>query len=398
MAAPDKIFYTTFFGEIDGRLSVFVQEKATDVIAVISPVVLTMLGIYIILWGFSVAYGKVQEPVADGVWRIVRIAAILGLALNLGFYNHYIADVVTGLPDDLTRIIASSDTGVSNFETGAGAASALDIAFSNGWGAGKQFWDDPNFPYIGDFILAGVIWLVTILLTAYGAFLLLLAKMATVVLLAIGPIYIVLLMFQSTAKFFDSWLSQLINFMVLQIVTIGLLSLILGLFQGASDGAASERMAMDQVAFLVVTGLLGILVIVQAPSIASGISGGASLGTQGAFGIAMRALGRQTARGLNNSPVGRAFERPQAAREAARRMQAMQSGRQLLKDRETRSLNRSETFRRMGGAVKSGAASAYQSGRSAATTGLQKLAAMRANLSNRDDRWGRTTISNRRDP
>ena len=57
-------------------------------------------------------------------------------------------------------------------------------------------------PDLGMLLCAGLIWCAGLLLTAYGCFLLVLGKIGLSVVLAIGPIFVLLLIFEGTKRFF----------------------------------------------------------------------------------------------------------------------------------------------------------------------------------------------------
>ena len=108
------------------------------------------------------------------------------------------------------------------------------------------------------------------------------AKVALAIIIALGPIFIALSLFETTRRLFHGWLGQAFNFIVLMAVIIASTALITDL--GATAITASEGVgdaALGAVLFAVYI-FLGTIFFFQAPSIATGIAGGAAAGV-GAF-------------------------------------------------------------------------------------------------------------------
>ena len=108
------------------------------------------------------------------------------------------------------------------------------------------------------------------------------AKVALAVVIALGPIFIALSLFETTRRFFYGWLGQVFNYIVLMAVIIAITALITDL--GATALTAAEGtpdVTIGAVLFAVYI-FLGTIFFFQAPSIATGIAGGAAAGV-GAF-------------------------------------------------------------------------------------------------------------------
>src|SRR5205823_826817 len=66
--------------------------------------------------------------------------------------------------------------------------------------------------------IAGVIvWALMGLLCVYTMFLIALSSIALAVLLALGPLFVSLLLFEGTRRFFEAWLAQLANYALITI-------------------------------------------------------------------------------------------------------------------------------------------------------------------------------------
>lgn len=275
-----NIFQNTF-SQIDTTLATYINDVATNVIAAITPVVTTLLLIYVTLWGWSVITGKTGELVTDGFNRIIKITIIVAIAINLGYYNTFVVDFLGNLPDRLAEL--ASITATNN--TGAFLDGVLDDIWRLGWKFANKASAESTFG-IADIPLtlaALFVWLFGVGLTVFAAFLMILSKMALSVLLGVGPIFVLLLLFEPTKRFFESWLGQCFNFILIVMLVGGVLRLIVSVLQAYLDkyDAVTTGVTVEvsgAVPAVVLSGI-AILILRQVMPIASSLGGGVALNT-----------------------------------------------------------------------------------------------------------------------
>jgi len=118
------------------------------------------------------------------------------------------------------------------------------------------------------------------------------------VLLALGPLFIALVFFESTKRLFVAWLMQLANYALITILTVMIAALLLHIVQSYAQQTAARGTAILTVDALnmVLIAVLVFLVLRQVMPIAAGLVGGASLVS---YGIVSRGVGwgmRQSSR------------------------------------------------------------------------------------------------------
>lgn len=291
-------FYTSSFADIDAAVAGYITSKAADVMASMSGVATTMFVIYVAFYVLAIAMGKVREPVFDFSLRLVLASLILGIGLNMGLYMKFFGDFLNKSPDALAGVIsgagAKASIGITLDKIMTDAFAAGDRAFEKmsmltGIGASLIF-----------FTVGLILYIVGVLATFYAAFLVVLSKIALAVILAIGPIAIILLMFKSTQRFFEAWLGQALNYGLMIVLTVAVISL---LFDPVSNYVADVNAAADvkigDALVLLAMGLVSLLVLMQVPSMASGLGGGLSLST---LGFVERASGGMYRRTLQRQP------------------------------------------------------------------------------------------------
>lgn len=276
------------FSELTAALNIFINGTASTIIAEITPAAKTLLAIYVILWGWSMMRGVISEPITDGIGRIVRLALIAGIALEIGNYNGFLANMLWDSPDALANSIGGgSGTTNSNY---------LDSLMSQMFNLGGAYYQKAQanssalgVPDLGMLSMAYALWFSAVVATGYAAFLLALSKIALAVLLGVGPIFVFLILFEPTKRFFDAWLGQALNYVFLVMLSAATIKLMMAILQHYLNDASGQILAdpgLDQAIPAIAFSLVTALVLVQMPSIASALGGGVAIGTLGAVGWA----------------------------------------------------------------------------------------------------------------
>lgn len=281
------------FELVDNILDTYISSTVGDLIAHITPIFTSMLIVWIAIWGYMMMFGKVSEPLQEGVFRILRIGFIMTLGLTVGTYMDVVVDVLAHGPEKIASVITGTPAD--------SMASIMDTLFSRVFEIADRAWDkagvmNGNF---GMYLIALAILLAGGVVTVIIAALILISKFMTTLLLGIGPLFIIGLLFNATQRFFESWLGQVINFgMILVLAAAGgrLTLEFCELFLDRMTASGSDLTTMwDAAAFVMFFGLC-FLFLKQVPAMASALGGGVALATQGALGSAMNAMRPSTIR------------------------------------------------------------------------------------------------------
>ena len=293
MFARLETWFNTFFLGYAARVS-------GDLALGLVPVALALVTIYVGVYGLAVMRGEASEPVGTFAWKMVKVGAILSFALPGLYYSGNVVAWAMGLQDGLAALFVAPGGGGA-----ATAFGALDLANNAANQQLALLWKDAGMFRL-DLVVASLLFsLGTTIFLVLGAFVGLLGKLTLTFALAIGPLAILCLLFKSTARFFDSWLSFILSAIVLSWFVFFALGMSLfvsdRVVRAIATGGAFVAAAPDAVGaleaagtYLAVMCLLAI-VLFQAPSLASSLTGGASIqsGTQMVTNsmVAMRAMG-----------------------------------------------------------------------------------------------------------
>jgi type IV secretion system protein VirB6 len=275
-------FFATFWSWLNGELANYIGNNTARLAAALEPAIVTLATIYVMVWGYLQLTGRLEEPVMAGLKRIVVLVVVLGAALDLWLYNTVIVDTFYNAPAELAAAVAGAANPVGTvdaiWQSGGQVAGFL-------WNRGGVFGGDFGF------YLAGVlVWLLMGLLCVYTMFLIALSSIASAILLALGPLFIVMLLFDATRRYFEAWIAQLAAYALITILTVLVGALLLQLVNSYAAQTAARGSALVTVDALnmVLVAMVVFLLMRQVMPIAAGLAGGVAPST---FGAVSRTIG-----------------------------------------------------------------------------------------------------------
>lgn len=345
--------FKSIFLKVDGLTDTYVSTSVSSVAHTIEPFVVTSMAIYIIFWGALNVMGRVQEPLMEFTMRIVKLAAIVGIALGSAEYHSLFVSTFQDSP----AALASAFTMSSVNDMG----SVLDKIFDHVLSISEIFWQAGNAINLGALLISVLVFLSGAALTAYAGFLIILSKIAIGLLLGLGPLFIVSLLFDSTQKFFESWIASLVNYGLVIVLAIATNTYLLSAFsEVAKKTSKLPDLGVQDLGPLFVLTAISILLMGQITSIAASLSGGVSLSSMGMGRVAGSMIKKLAGGALSKaaSPVSKRLEWRKAARERheigrrERALQARNAG-QFVRDEERNKERRRRSLEKIqAGAIK----------------------------------------------
>jgi type IV secretion system protein VirB6 len=280
-------FFQTFATWLSGQLASYIGQNTARVASILEPAVVTLGTVYVMIWGYLQLTGRIEEPFAAGVKRIVTLAVVFGVSLHLWLYNTLLVDTFYNAPAEFAAAVTGASDPVHTIDAiwNQGGAVA-DQLFRGGSGWGR----------IGFAISGAVAWALVGLLCVYTMFLLGLSSIALSVLLALGPFFVALLLFEQTRRFFDAWLAQMANYALITVLTVMVSALLLQLVANYAQQTAAlgTSITIDDALNMLLATVLVLLFLRQIMPIAAGLAGGVALNSMGAvsrsIGTPMKAI------------------------------------------------------------------------------------------------------------
>jgi type IV secretion system protein VirB6 len=274
-------FFATFSTWLNGLLATYIGDNTAKIAALLSPAIAVLAVIYVMVWGYLQLIGEIQEPFMTGLKRIILLVVILGGTLNLWAYNTLIVDTVFNAPGQLAAGMIGAYDSVDIVD---------QILFSGSDTASLLLQKGGIFNGDFSYYIAGIAVYAVVGVTAiYAMFLLALSRIALSILLSLGPLFIALLFFQTTKRFFESWIAQLANYAFITILTVLVAALMLNLVSAAANQAAALGGGIsiaDGVRVCLAAGLT-FLIMRQVMPMAAGLASGLALSS---FGLVSAAL------------------------------------------------------------------------------------------------------------
>jgi type IV secretion system protein VirB6 len=194
--------------QVDTAVTGFYLAMASRVAAAATTPFRTLVTVFVVLWGLALWRGLINEPLSDGVARVFRIVLVGTIALGAGVYGPVIASFLYNTPAQLASVVVGGPVAPET---------VMDAALSKGDDIASGFMSlvsmsSPGASFAA-ILSALVVWLFTAIVVLYGSALIVLSKVALGILIGFGPLFIALLLFDATKRFFESWLGQALNFL-----------------------------------------------------------------------------------------------------------------------------------------------------------------------------------------
>lgn len=267
--------------KFDAVLNTYVVGVISALMTAIAPVALAGMTLWITMYGWAVLRNEVAETLPAFLWKVFKVGLVLAFALQSGFYISNVAETAnalatgvatTFLPPTASPLVVSSPY-------------ALLDAFNDK--AGQLVVDllkDAGITRL-DLVFAAVVTAFgNVIFLCLALFVVTLAKVFLTFTIAIGPLFVLCLAWRPTARFFDSWLSMVLNSVVLAwfaFFALGL-SAHMGerLVQAIQDQGGfvgpTFNVVAESLKYCIVMVLMAIICF-QAPSLASALTGGVAV-------------------------------------------------------------------------------------------------------------------------
>jgi type IV secretion system protein VirB6 len=269
-------FFQTFWSWLNQTLAGYIGDNTARVSAALEPAIVTIATVYVMVWGYLQLTGRIDQPVTDGLRRIVVLVIVLGVSLRMWLYNTLIVDSFYDAPAQLTAAVVGAGDPVGT----------IDAIWLQGGTVASQLWAKHAVFGNPGFCLAGaIVWILIGLLCVYAMFLIALSHIASAVLLAMGPLFIVMLLFDGTRRFFEAWITQLATYALISILTVLVAALLLHVVEtyAAQTAARGEAILTVDALDMMLVSVLVFLLMRQIMPIASGLAGGLALTSFGAI-------------------------------------------------------------------------------------------------------------------
>lgn len=283
---------------VDSIILLFVQGSFGKFSVAVEILWRLMFIIFIAWFGYKVIIsGKFSAN--DLVVNIMKIIIILAVATQWDTFFLIVYNLVTDLPSEIagSLIQAASDSlGDSSVNSIDNANIGLSLYYDRSLTITEHVLEGASWYDFGIYLYAGAITLVALIFSSYAAMLIIISKLSVAILLAVGPVFILMLMFKNTQSLFEGWLRTLLNYALLPIFVYAVLAFFLILaempLQNLENNASVNAALLTAMAPFLFISVVGIMIMHMTMNKAASITGGISLSTMGAGGwLARKGMG-----------------------------------------------------------------------------------------------------------
>ncbi|HVY84324.1 MAG TPA: type IV secretion system protein [Caulobacterales bacterium] len=213
-----------------------------------------LLTLYIALVGYQLILGRGGLRVLDLPVAALKIGLIMAFVTSWAAYQQVVFDLLFDGPREITHALLSPMAqagGGFNGDLYAG----LEHAYADLSGAagvyGGQASPNANILQGGPMLGSGLLWLSALVMLLSTIGVILAAKIVLAFLLAVGPIFIGLCLFDATRGFFDGWLKTTIAFalapLAANVFGAAMLMMLAPFLDTLMENAAANQFAMGPI-------------------------------------------------------------------------------------------------------------------------------------------------------
>lgn len=269
-----------------------------------------LLTLYVIFWGVGIWQGTATGGPADLAFRLLRAFVIYALASSWADFQTLAYKFMNDGPSAIGNALLSAVTTSNNAGTAVNLTSVNGVqnALQNMWdttnNATEAFLQNAGITNWGPYIFAAVFYVVMAILIGFALFLIVLSKLFMWLLLALAPVFILLLLFGVTSRFFSGWTSALVQYFFVQVLVYAFLAFYVSLIQQTIDtlnGVANNKTATwATIGPVVLLAIIGILLLAQINNVAAAIAGGIPIGAPRLRSLVETVSGFRAAWAVNN--------------------------------------------------------------------------------------------------
>ncbi|WP_045758394.1 type IV secretion system protein [Xanthomonas albilineans] len=325
-----------FIGQyLNAALNSFITGTVGEVISTFTLFFIGGATIHLTLMGYAMGWGYVELPFSTFMKTCVKYLFIGALALNAATYSDWVVGSIQSLETGFTSAFAGTGAGSSP----ASVYSVVDAALGKGWGIAADLWEKAGNRGItemgtmfGEYINATIIAVATGLIGVPAGGMIVVAKAALTIMLGIGPVFVALLLWPATSKFFDSWFGQVMTY----ILRIALVAAVMGLaFKGFDAVINSVDLDSDQNTLftslvLITFTLVMFWLLAEANNVAGQLAGGISSAAVTLRGMAQGAMAPASTAGRIINPTSLRLDPRTGHQTTSSRLEHLAMGRSVF--------------------------------------------------------------------
>jgi type IV secretion system protein VirB6 len=270
-------FLSSTLNTVDAVINQFVSTAYQQLLHANTGVITLLFTLYVMLLGYQFLVHH-HVHLHTIMKQLILMLCVYGLVMNWHLYHLFVYRIFTIEPENIANILVNAADG--SF-AGKSIAQALDGIFMAVLDTASALFSQVSFSASGlSFIVYALLVLVIgTLMCLFALLLFIYAKMMMAISLALGPIFILFILWEPTRGLFSAWLNKLITIALVPIVTSTILVLMLSVIQVTLPAI---HQPIEQLQFYGLAPFLGLtlattMILFQVLRICSALGGGITL-------------------------------------------------------------------------------------------------------------------------
>lgn len=270
------------FAYVDTIVSSFVNTNVSKVASTVAPAVSIALTIAYMMEGLFLIIRPNGEPFTSLIQRFVHSAIIVSVASAGGLYQEYFANAALKAPDEFASVLVLSSDASPKTNMG----SIIDDALTSGVKTTTLALDNAGVMSgagLGNLVVAICCIVSTALMCGLGAALIFTSKLMLGVVVSLGPLFIFLLLFNSTRQFFERWCAQVVTHGLTVVLMSAVFGLMIYFFNNLTKDFSNNPNAsvLSGVICAIVLVIVSWVAMKEVPGLAAGLGGGVAASSLG---------------------------------------------------------------------------------------------------------------------
>jgi type IV secretion system protein VirB6 len=271
-------FLTDTLGTVDAVIGSFVKMTYHNLVLANSGIITSIFTFYVILLGYRFVSHTETADLATIMRRMVVMLCVYSLIMRWDLYNIFIYNVFTNEPGNIAKVLVKSS---GQMQSGSSIYQALDNLYCLVIDSSKKLFAMASLNKDGlCFILYGLlVFSIGTVMCVIALLLFIYSKMVMAIGLALGPLFILGILFEGTKGPLVAWINKLITTALIPIVTSAILILMLSVINVTlpNMGLSPEKSQFNYIAPFLGLSLATALILSQVLSICSSLGGGITL-------------------------------------------------------------------------------------------------------------------------
>ena len=240
--------------------------------------ILAVATLALVVIGYLLLTGQLSLAPGQFFPRLFRWVFLLAMLLNMDLIFPWAFRLVTEVPNAVAVFLLGGSP-IADEDAVIGLIESVMFA---GIDAASKTWLSAGWADISMHVISGLLLVTGLVLAIVAAVLLMVSKLGVGILLAVGPFFLILRLFDVGKGLFEGWLRQLLTFALIPVFVYSLIALNFSILDAASTQLTNALSTLGVLTFTAIVpyllvAIVNMVLLTQVMGWAGGVGGGIAL-------------------------------------------------------------------------------------------------------------------------